>query len=594
MCGIVGIVHNSKKNYKSLIKSIIKSQHHRGPDQNGIQEEENVVFGHNRLSIVDLLNGHQPMKSSTGKTLITFNGEIYTHKELRKKINYPFKTNCDTEVVLALYEKYNLGMFNFLNGMFAFAIWDIDRRRLIIARDRFGEKPLYFANGLNGEFIFASEISSIAKSGIVSTNISSKGLGNYLSNLYTGPEQTIYENIISLKPGHYLVFEDEKLSIQRYYHFNKTIEISKNEASAVFVEKFEKSIKRQMEADVDVGAFLSGGIDSSSIVSIAKKYRENLTTFSFGFSGGKNEANYAREIAKKYNTNHHEINEVGQNIGELILKMGEIYDEPFADSSNIPTYLISKYASQYVKVVLSGDGADELLAGYDWWYQTIPGIMEKKSTSKEITYRLLSKFFSAKFQKKANFYYGARKYRYPIDAYLNRHQYFNNLEINKLLSLTHENLATLDFELDQTGNDVLKADISNYLNGDILYKTDKASMANSLEVRSPFLDAEFADFLISLPFSLKYDNKESKSILRYSCGHLLTKSILTRKKQGFGSPISHWLKRGDVKELSSYYFSKNRKIFDHVSYDYAKKYFINNKYQKWSLLNLSVWFEKHV
>ena len=279
MCGIAGIIHNIQKDYQSNIKLMNEAQIHRGPDEVGIKKYNNAILGHTRLSIVDIDSGQQPMTCRSQNVSISFNGEIYGFLDLKKNLNYDFLTTSDTEVLLALYQEYGLKMFQKLKGMFAFGIWDDKKKSLILARDRFGEKPLYYAFGKKGELIFASEIKAIIASGMVTPKVSKKALGHYLQYLYIDPLETIYENIYTLEPGCFLEFVNEKVSIHRYYNYPASQDITLNDATEQFKTKFEKSVENQLIADVDVGAFLSGGLDSSTIVAVAKKYKTDLKTF---------------------------------------------------------------------------------------------------------------------------------------------------------------------------------------------------------------------------------------------------------------------------------------------------------------------------
>ena len=594
MCGIAGVIHKEGLSYYANIEQMNLAQKHRGPDDSGIVKLNSAIFGHTRLSIVDINSGHQPMSCNNKNITISFNGEIYGYKNLRKNLDYDFTTHSDTEVIVALYKQYSLTMFSKLKGMFAFGIWDAEKRSLLLARDRFGEKPLYYAFGNNGEFVFASEIKAIIASNLVKPKVSKKALGHYLQYLYIDPLETIYENIHTLEPGCFLEFVNDKVNINRYYHYPKTQDILIDDATNIFKEKFEKSVENQLIADVDVGAFLSGGLDSSTIVAVAKKYKTNLKTFSFGFEGSKSELSYAREIASKYNTNHYELFAEDVDISQILLKMADVYDEPFADSSNIPTYLISKLAREHSKVVLTGDGADELLGGYGWWYDPLLGIGEPSNYFKEMTLRVLAKSLFKSDQSRANRMKYGRRYTTVKDAHLDRSTNFNNNEVNDLLNMNYSKIRFYAFEEENTINDALNIDLQEYMTGDILVKTDRASMANSLELRSPFLDVDFASFCISLPASLKITNKADKLILRKAYQDTWTKSIRSRSKQGFGAPIGQWLKQKNMVALKDEYFKRHRAIFSYVSFDVAKKYFFKDNYQTWILLVLSIWFEKNV
>ncbi len=593
MCGIAGIIHNRDADYAPYVESMNKVQHHRGPDDRGVVSVKGATLGHTRLSIVDIDSGNQPMFSSGQDSVITFNGEIYGYKKIRQDLNYDFATNSDTEVVIALYKQHGIDMFSKLTGMFAFGIWDSKKQSLLLGRDRFGEKPLYYAYGENGEFIFASEIKAIITTNLVKPKVSKKAISHYFKYLYIDPLETIYENIYILEPGFFLEFANDKVNINRYYNYPATQDASIDDAVNIFREKFEKSVENQLVADVDVGAFLSGGLDSSTIVAVASKYKANLKTFSFGFEGSKSELSYAREIAKKYNTDHYELFARNIDIAEVLLKMAEVYDEPFADSSNIPTYLISKLAGEHSKVILTGDGADELLGGYEWWYSALLGVGNPHNVVKEVVLKVLAKSFFKGSNINANRLKYGRKYSTVKQAHTNRPTFFTDKDVKDLLDIDNDDIRSYIFKEENTINDALNMDLQEYMAGDILVKTDRASMANSLELRSPFLDADFASFCISLPHSLKINSNSDKLILRKAYQDMWTESIRNRNKQGFGSPVNKWLKQKNVQALKDIYFNQCRNVFSCISFDVAKQFFYKDNYQTWALLVLSIWFEKN-
>jgi asparagine synthase (glutamine-hydrolysing) len=602
MCGIVGIVGEGASKYKPTISKMINSIKHRGPDANDQLYFDNCAFGHVRLSIIDLSSGAQPMISPVSNTAIVFNGEIYGYKKLKSKIkNYPFKTNSDTEVILATYDKNKKSFLKKLNGMFAFAIWDEKNQALVCARDRFGEKPFYYAFGKNGEFIFASEIKAILATGLVDPVLSKKSLAHYLQHLYVNPNNTIYENIFNLPPANKLVYSNGKLIISRYWEIPKIKPIKMDLALKKFETLFYSAVKKQLVADVPVGAFLSGGVDSSAVVAAASKYKKNITTISFGFGDSINELPFAKKIANKFNTNHIEIMCKKNDLAKLLIKMQSVYDEPFADSSNIPTYLISKEAKKHLKVVLTGDGGDEMLGGYDWYK---PFMYYKKSKLRDSTLlnvMLRMMFLFKNFDKQkifVNMINGknlSTKYNSIRGAHLSQFTYFSIGETEKLVGTKY------DFEKDgghiskrDSVNSVIVEDILDYLPGDILVKIDRASMANSIELRAPFLDVDLASFCISLPSSLKVSNKSDKLILREFLKDILDPSILNRSKQGFGAPVTEWLKQpGLVKLKNKYLINRQSKIYSVISYNYAKDFIQKDDYKTWILLVLAIWVDNH-
>ena len=605
MCGIAGIITKNSLEYKSELGQMIDSLTHRGPDGDGFYFFKDCGLGHRRLSIIDLKTGSQPMLSFDRQKVIIFNGEIYGYKEIKKNLtDYKFQTTSDTEVILALYEKYGDEFINYLPGMFAFALWDNKEKKLICGRDRFGEKPFYYALGKNNEFIFASEIKAILASGLIKPKLNKKSLIHYLKRLYVHPYSTIYENIYVLPPANSLIYQNKKIKISRYWQMPAiNNEITLEEGVEEFKRLLYRAVEKQLVADVPVGAFLSGGLDSSTIVAIASQYKENLNTFSFGFGEWINELPYALEIAKKYKTNHIELTPEKADLGELLIKMQEIYDEPFADSSNIPTYLLAKTARQYTKVVLTGDGGDEMLGGYGWYK---PFLYQDKTLAASF---LKTKFiwFIAKVLSKLpipdrNYllyrHLGAAfkdKFNSIIDAHSSQNIIFSNKEIGEMGINENEKNYPPSWKLTNSLDDTMRLDLENYMPGDILVKTDRASMANGLELRAPFLDVDFASFCISLPYRLKITKERDKYILRQAISDLWTDSIRKRSKQGFGAPVDKWLKNDEsLKKLKRNYLDDpKKKIFNFISYNNTRKISSNNNYKTWTLLVLSLWMESH-
>lgn len=598
MCGIAGIITGNAQNYSSEIRKMTAAIYHRGPDAQGIYIDNMSAMGHRRLSIVDLSEtGAQPMISYDSNEVLVFNGEIYGFESIKKDLcSYPFKGKSDTEVILALYKKYGIKLLKELPGMFSFALWNKTKKELFCARDRFGEKPFYYAIGQNNEFIFSSEIKSILASGLIKPEIDLTSISFYLKHLYIPPNKTIYKNIHTLPAAHSLIFKGGKIHIERYWNLppvnNK---INLEDAIGIFNEKLDGAVRKQLVSDVPIGAFLSGGLDSSTIVAIAAKHKKQLNTFSFGFGNSINELPYAKEIAKKYETNHIELNADDTQIDKLLIEMASIYDEPFADSSNIPTYLISKLTKEHVTVAITGDGGDELCGGYGCysrenelsnqttWPKALASIFKigELISNKTGNYKLGGRF---------NLIHGASVYSNVMDYHSNEvNTYFSDKEI-EALGLPAIESFPYSFEFDNTIDSTMKMDIENYMAGDILVKIDRASMANSLELRSPFLDVDFASFCIQLPHRLKIKNNTEKLILREACGHMWTENIRKRKKQGFGAPVKEWLNINRVQSLSSEHLnSKNNKLFDILDFQNCEKYVGKNNYKKWILLNLALW-----
>ena len=599
MCGIAGIVPKNKsaKEYQGIIDKMVNALRFRGPDGSGIHYFNDCVLGHTRLSIIDLSTGGQPMLNLEKKLGLTFNGEIYGYNEIKKDLtDYNFKTSSDTEVILALYDKYGKEMMPYLPGMFAFALWDENKKSLFVARDRFGEKPFYYAWGREGEFIFASEIKAILNSGLVDPQLNFNAIGGYLERLYVGSESSIYENIFVLPPGCFLSYNLNNLEIKKYYNLPVTNEnISLSDAVDKVKILLDNAVKRQLIADVPVGAFLSGGLDSSTIVAIASRYKQGIKTFSFGFGDSINELPFAREVAKKYNTDHTELQVGDYDIYELMFKVQEIYDEPFADTSNIPTYLISQAAAKHAKVVLTGDAGDELFGGYWSWYRRLIYFYLFKNDPVKAVASLFSNFDIKRIK---DFYYGCDgivdvfKFKNLNEAHLSHAGIFSQNEINGLMKFKEISSKPYFPRIKNDVNDAIYFDIYNYMPGDILVKTDRASMFSGIELRAPFLDFELADFLISLPVNLKINHNRDKIVMREAFAELWPESIRSRKKQGFGSPITKWLKDKKMAQLKNDYLADaNNKIYSILDFNKVKPYLIKDDYRLWALLNLSLWLE---
>ncbi len=607
MCGIAGIIIKNAGSYQKEMESMISSLHHRGPDGNGKKYFQNCILGHTRLSIIDQDGGHQPMTSSASSKTIVFNGEIYGYKEIRDALSeYQFDTKSDTEVILALYEIYGEGCLEKLPGMFSFAIWDDTGKSLFAARDRFGEKPFYYAWGENGEFIFASEIKAILATGLVRPKLSRPSLIHYLQYLYVYPNTTIYENVYTLPPAHYLILKEGELQINRYWTFPPVDNsLTLDHAVEQFRILFDKAVRKQLVADVTVGAFLSGGLDSSTIVGVACGHTENLQTFSFGFEDSVNELPFAREIAEKFGTDHHELTAGEVDIADLMGTMSEVYDEPFADSSCIPTYLLAKLSREHLKVVLTGDGGDELLGGYGWYYPLLGiGETQEKNFAKLAILYLFAKISLCVHSKNAigetrelAWIRNAVAFHSVKEAYEQKECFFSDQELKDLgLSLPEgrQGENTPSWRETNTVNDAMLMDLENYMPGDILVKIDRASMAHGLELRAPFLDVNLASFCISLPERLKITRDEDKIILRRCYEHLWSEQIRKRKKQGFGAPVEKWLKSESVKALKELYLNdRKRKIFRILSYERVTPIAKEDSYRTWILLVLSLWAERH-
>ena len=618
MCGITGKIYFDKNREVTFneLKSMTDVIKYRGPDDEGHYINNNVGLGFRRLSIIDLKTGHQPLSNIDGSIWITFNGEIYNFKELRlelEKKGYQFKTNTDTEVIVTLYQEYGENCVDYLRGMFAFVIWD-DRKKLLFgARDRFGIKPFHYY--LDEEkFVWASEIKSISLLNNVKKELSVDALDYYFAYGYTPRNMSIFTQINKLKPGHSFLFkpfEKNKLKIKQYWRINFEPDYSKNDEywKEALYDCLNESVKMRMISDVPLGAFLSGGVDSSVVVALMSKNSKNsIKTFSIGFKEEEfNELKYARLIADKYNTNHHEFIVEPESI-DLLPKLVNAYDEPFADSSAIPTYYVSKYTRDYVTVALSGDGGDELFAGYDKYTKMVAlknSMYNNKFTNKYV-FDPLNKLIPDYLYGKGLSYY-LSKDKYNIGAFMcfwkdyERQRIFRKEIRDKLKNNLAENLK-LNLLSSMQGDFISKMqklDMQTYMVDDILTKVDRASMMNSLEVRVPLLDHKFAELSFKIPSELKLKGNSKKFLLKETFKGILPPEIISHKKQGFGVPLKIWFK-DDLKNYAFDTLLRNSKLDGYLDRSYIKE--ILNNHQKgirdysakiWSLLFLNEWIKQN-
>ncbi len=600
MCGITGIIAKNADQYRDKLSSMTKSINHRGPDGDGVHVFPNCALGHVRLSTIDLVGGCQPMLFKDRQGGLVFNGEIYGYQEIKKGLStYDFKTKSDTEVIIALYKKYGEGFVEKLPGAFSFAIWDEASQSLICARDRFGEKPFYYATGNNGEFVFASEIKAIIASGLIEPIIDKESLSHYLKKLCVPADKTIYKNIHVLPSSHLLTYKNNKIEIKKYWEFPKILEkITLDDAKEKLNYLLKESVKNQLVADIPVGAFLSGGMDSSIIVALARNFNRNIETFSFAFNDSYNELSYANLIAKRYETKHTELFDGEKEIGEVLLQLSKIYDEPFADSSAIPTYLISKLTQKHTRVALTGDGGDEFFGGYGWYKNLLNFKPGSGNLLSEYTNKIIGKIISKatgsgtnKFTQKSFGHRYGRNFSSIIEVHDSQISYFSDEEILGI-GLPLPPLFRTDWETSNSIDDVIKMDLKEYMPADILKKIDRASMACGLELRAPFLDQKLSEFAISLPYQLKLNSDEQKIILKETFKEYLPPEILKRNKKGFGAPVNKWLQLENVSKIKKdYLLDSSRRIYKIFDGNKLKIISGKNNYQTWIMLVLSMWME---
>jgi asparagine synthase (glutamine-hydrolysing) len=577
MCGISGIAYSSISNKTVELDTLRKMRDlisHRGPDEAGEFVEENLKLGlgHRRLSIVDVEGGHQPMFNEDGSIVIVYNGEIYNHADYRQELEskgHTYRTRCDTEAIVHLYEEYRESCLQKLRGMFAFAIWDRRRRELFLARDRFGVKPLYYVHDKEGNLFFASEIKSLLE--VIKPELNYQVLAERFANYGSCDEQTFFKSIKQLLPGCYLLWKDGKIKIEKYWDLNfepKHI-YSDEDAIREWARLFRESVRIRLMADVPLGMFLSGGIDSSAICAVmTQEVRDPIKTFSVGFDDKlSDELQFARIVAEKFKTEHYEVIISPRQFFDSLTHLTWQYDEPISFEASIPLYFVSLLASQHVKVVLTGEGSDEILAGYARYQKFLQLIHYGKRYESLVpaSVRRLVKKAVETFETKLSRTF--LNYELSVeDLFLDNFSVFNRKsqmalfsEQTKLRDPYHNRVSLLT-ESDATEllDKLLYIDIKAYL-PELLMKQDKMSMAASIESRVPFLDYKLAEFTARMPINMKIRSGVTKWLLRESMREHLPAEILHRKKVGFAVPINRWL-RSDYKHIVQEYVLSDRVI----------------------------------
>jgi asparagine synthase (glutamine-hydrolysing) len=603
MCGIAGIVTKDAADYETVVKAMVSKLRHRGPDGEAIRVCNDCIIGHTRLSIVDISGGNQPMTSRSGRYHIVFNGEIYGFQKIREMLSrkYEFQTHSDTEVILALIERYGHGFVSELPGMFSFAIWDSMERTLICGRDRFGEKPFYYAFGKRGEFIFASEIKSVLASDLITPALDRDSLSHVAQYLYVHPHKTIYSNVFVLRPGHQLTLRlGEMPKISSYWSIKRNQKENTMESSAGELRRLlEMSVDEQLVSDVPVGIYLSGGLDSRAILTCAARRNKSVKTFTFDLGSNEVDVSVARQIAQRFGTDHTEIDAKDYDVANVLQELNLVFDEPFADSSSVPTYLIAQLARKHVKVVLTGDGGDELLGGYAHWYRALD-VMKKapKGMARQFLRLAISaaKFKSGVDRHSWNSERGLllrRRYATVAQAHAAQKQYFKDDELCSLgLETPSSSADERSLALDSV-DDAMCEDAGNYMPGDILVKTDRTAMAHGLELRAPFLNHDLAQFCLDLPFEHKIDAETEKVVLQRAFARDWAGLPIIRK-QGFGAPVTEWLKKSSVRGcVDKYLKNRNTKIAAMMPHEKILHYSDQNSYKTWILLILSMWLETH-
>lgn len=602
MCGIVGFIDKSK-NKKKIIEKMADLIEHRGPDSSGYYTDDEVALGFRRLSIIDLSDGSQPIYNEEEDKLIFFNGEIYNYEELKKDLlekKHKFKTSTDTEVILHGYEEYGKDILNKLRGMFAFVIYDINKKELFGARDFFGIKPFYYYKD-NNEFIFGSEIKSFLAHPNFKKELNKEMLQKYLTFQYSVGEDTFFKNVYKLKPGHYFTYKDNKMTIQKYYEveFNPDNEKSLEEFKKGIREVIDDSIKAHKVSDVEVGSFLSSGVDSSLIATLSNVDK----TFTVGYVEKKySEIDYAKDLSEKLGVEHitKEISkeEYFDNFSNIQYYM----DEPLADPSAIALYFVANLASKHVKVALSGEGSDEIFGGYNIyhepysvsWYYKIP-----------YPIRRLIGIMVYPFRHHRGFNFLYRRSRKLEDRYIGNAFMFEPQEVKKLLnyeisSKNYKDITKPYYDKIEKYDDVTKMqyiDFNLWLVGDILLKADKMSMANSLEVRVPYLDRVLFDYAKTIPTKYKIKDGQTKFAFRQVASDVLDKKFSDKKKLGFPVPIREWIKDDKYYNQIKEIFSKSEEFFDTKLLikllDEHKKGKKDNSRKIWTIYSFLVWYNEY-
>lgn len=624
MCGLCGfILKDAGESDMESLRRMTESIRHRGPDAEGYHVEPGVGIGHRRLSIIDLQSGGQPLYSEDGSVCVAYNGEIYNHLILRKELEatgHVFRTRSDTEVLVHLYEEYGDAMVTRLSGMFAFAIWDAVKRKLLLVRDRMGQKPLFYAETRYG-LVFGSEIKAVIASGLVERSVDPDGLSDYLSLNYAVAPRTIVSGIEQLPPGQLLTFESGSATVRSYWDFNSpTVPVRSEEESAEELFRLlGEAVDRRLMSEVPLGVLLSGGLDSSSIVAmLAQRSPQPVKTFSIGFKEASfDESRYARLIATRYNTEHHEL-EVNPDIGDILPGLVWSLDEPFGDASAIPAYLLAGFARSEITVALNGDGADELFGGYPTLqadriassYRLLPAVLRETISDwvnklpvsfRKVSMDLMARqFVAGASHDRSEWHYWWRLISTDEDKNLLLCDDVANARIGPSAQAqfieAYNNAPYAD-----GANRQLYVDQKTFLPGDILTKADRTSMGRSLEARSPFLDEQVVDFANGLPFDFKVRRHEGKYILKQAMEGRLPDQTLSRRKRGFNAPISLWF-QGPMRELlcDSLHESRIRQtglfnpgavrriIDDHL------KGTKDNGLRLWGLLSFQLWHERFI
>jgi len=625
MCGICGIFDFNKQRPvdTDVVDAMLQVMRHRGPDDDGKHIDKNLAIGMRRLSIIDLVSGHQPIYNEDRSITVVFNGEIYTYRELAEQLKqrgHKFTTASDTEVIVHLYEEYGQDCVQWLRGMFAFALWDAKCRKLLIVRDRLGIKPLYYAQARN-QLVFASEIKSILQHPDIGASLDIVALNHFLSLRYVPSPQTMFNGILSLPPGHFLICDENGVVLRPFWDMQFSVNENGAKSEREYAEELmalvEESVKLRLRSDVPFGAFLSGGIDSSMVVALMTKFlNEPVKTFSVGFKSrhhaAPSELPYARLIADRFQTRHHEILIGPDDFIDLAQKVIWHLDQPIADQATVATYMLSKLAAQHVKMVLTGEGGDELFAGYARYAgeRFFPFVRHLPDTFKLLALSMSNRL-PGLYRPKLALY--ALCQEDESVRFTNWFPLFNQDRKAQLLSKDFRtalmDLSTNDVigqqlaktDAKQPLNRMLYVDTKLWLPDYLLLRGDKLSMAASLEARVPLLDHKLVEFAAALPPHLKLNGLKRKYLLKKVCQALIPAQIVNRKKQGFPIPISAWFRRearSFVRDMLSPAVIQRRGLFNGAYVEKLLKEheagFAEHGNLLWGLMSVEIWLRLFV
>ena len=626
MCGIVGYVNaDGSPADRSLLERMNAAIRHRGPDEDGYLVDGGVALAMQRLAIIDLAGGQQPIHNADRTKWIVFNGEIYNYRDLRKDLEsrgHQLYTNSDTEAILRLYDDYGADCLQHLRGMFAFAIWDSVERSLFIARDRVGKKPLLYSHRPNGDLVFGSEFTALLEHPAVSRDIDHQAIDAYLSYTCVPAPMTAYKEIRKLEPGNWLRWKGGEIQIERYWlpDFSNKIDISEEEAIEETTRLLRESTSLRMISEVPLGAFLSGGVDSSTVVALmAQESSTPVKTFSIGFEEEDySELKYARTVADHVGAEHHEF-VVKPDALEILPTLVEHYGEPYADSSAVPTYYVSRETRKHVTVALNGDGGDESFAGYERYtamrlaetYHKIPAFLRKPFIEFPASLVPTSEIKRSRVRDAKRFLQAASMHK--VERYFQWNSAFDRT--------SKANLYTREFQQTLNGHDAsevlakwfskangsgiidgtMLVDQMTYLPNDLLVKVDIASMANSLEARSPFLDHNVIEFAAKLPEKLKVSGADTKSFLKKVAARLVPKDVIYRRKMGFGVPVGKWF-RGEMKDFVREVLLSETSLNRGVIRPEAIRRYVeehidarqDHSFRLWTLLMLELWYRRFI